>query len=123
MRPGISAAATNNDSKNKKGTVNVAAGAGKDGDDEKSKDKATKSEDSNTSGLTKDMTIGELLRLTGHIHTIVGMKETDSEIYEDDDSWDGDALANIGVGFCQVQGEKPRQATVIYEQWLVQGRR
>ena len=29
----------------------------------------------------------------------------------------------MGVGFCQVQGEKPRQATVINEQWLVQGRR
>ena len=55
----------------------MSAGAGKDDDDNKSKDEATKSEDSNTSGLTEDMTIGELLRLTGHIHTTVGMKETD----------------------------------------------
>ena len=65
------------------------------------------------------MTVGKLLRLTGNIHTTVGMKETDGEIYEDDGSWDGDVLANIGVGFCQVQGEKPRQTTVINEQWLV----
>ena len=40
----------------------------------------------------------------------------------DDGSWDGDVLANIGAGFCQVQSEKPRQATVINGQWLVQGR-
>ena len=64
----------NNDSKKKKDTVNVVEGLGKDD--------ATKSEGSNTSGLTKDMTIGELLRLTGVINTTVGMKETDGKIYE-----------------------------------------
>ena len=69
------------------------------------------------------MTIGELLRLTGHIHTTVGMSEADGEIYEDDGSWDGNALANIGVSFCQVQGEKPEKATVVNKEWLVQGRR
>ena len=67
----------NNNSKNKKGTVNVAAGAGKDDDNNKSEDDTTKSKDSNTSGLTEDMTIGELLRLTGVINTTAGMKETD----------------------------------------------
>ena len=51
------------------------------------------------------------------------MRETDGEIYGEDRSWDGDVLANIGVGFCQVQGEKPPETTVIKELWLVQGRR
>ena len=81
---------------------------GKDDDDSKSEIDATKSKGSNTSGLTEDMTLGELLRLTGVINTTVGMKKTNGEIYEDDGSWDGDVLANIGVRFCQVQGEKPR---------------
>ena len=49
-----------------------------------------------------------LLLLTGVINTTVGMKETDGEIYDEIGSWDGDVLANIGVGFGQVQGEKPR---------------
>ena len=57
------------------------------------------------------------------ILTTVGMREADGEIYEDDGSWNGDVLANIGVGFCQVQGEKLMKATVVNEQWLVQGRR
>ena len=112
-----------NNKKNKKGTVNVPAGGGTDDDDDKSKDEAAKTEDSGTSGLTEDMAIGELLRLTGHIHTTAGMRETDGEIYEDDGSWNGDVLASIGVGFCQVQGEKPVKATVVNEQWLMQGRR
>ena len=51
------------------------------------------------------------------------MRETDGKIYEDDGSWDGDVLANIGVGFCKVHGEKPPKAMVVNEQWLVQGRR
>ena len=59
------------------------------------------------------MTIGKLLWLTGVIHTTVGMKETDGKIYEDDGRWDKDVLANIGVGFCQVQGEKPLETTVV----------
>ena len=113
----------NNNKKNKKGTVNVATGAGKDDDDDKSGDETAKTDDSSTSGLTGDMTIGELLRLTGHIHATIGMKETDGKVYEDDGSWDGDVLANIGVGFCQVQGEKQQKATVVNEQWRVQGRR
>ena len=58
----------NNDSKNKKGTVNFAAGAGKDDDDNKSEDDATKSEDSNTSGLTEVMTIGELPTAISLVH-------------------------------------------------------
>ena len=49
------------------------------------------------------------------------MNKTDGEVCEEDGSWDGDFLANIGVGSCQVQGEKPSRATVINEQWLVQG--
>ena len=110
------------DTKIKKGTANVAAGARKDDDSNKSDSDTTKSESSNTSGLTEDMTLGELLRLTGVINITVGMRKTDGGIYEEDGSWDGDVLANIGVGFCQVQGEKPRQAMVINKQWLVQGR-
>ena len=51
------------------------------------------------------------------------MNEVDGEIYEEDGSWDGDILANIDVGFCQVQGEKPGNATVVNEEWLVQDRR
>ena len=69
------------------------------------------------------MTIGELLRLTGHIYTTVGMSKLDGKIYEDDGSWDGDVLVNTGVGFCQVQGEKPENATVVNKEWLVQGGR
>ena len=84
----------NRNAKNKKGAVNVAAGAWKKDDDGKSDDKATNTEDSGTSGLTEDMTIGELLRLTGHIHTTVGMREADEEVYDDDGSWDGDVLDN-----------------------------
>ena len=104
----------NRDTKAKKGTFNIAAGAGKDGNDSnKSERDATKSGISNTSGLTEDMTLGELLRLTGVINTTVGMNKTDGEVYEEDGSWDGDFLANISVGFCQVQGKKPIRATVI----------
>ena len=55
------------------------------------------------------MTIDELLKLTGIINTTIGMSEVDRSIYEDDGSWDGGVLANIGVGFCQVQGEKPKK--------------
>ena len=51
------------------------------------------------------------------------MRETDGEIYEDEGSWDGDVLANIGVGFCQVQGEKPTDPPVLNEPWMKQGRR
>ena len=69
------------------------------------------------------MTLCELLRLIRVIDTTVGMRKTTGEIYEEDGSWDGDVLANIGVEFCQVQGEKPGRDTVINEQWLVQGRR
>ena len=114
----------NRDTKTKKDTVNIATGAGKDDDDRnKSESDATKSDISNTSRLTEDMTLGKLLRLTGVINTTVRMNKTDGEVYEEDGSWDGNFLANIGVGFCQVQGEKPSRATVINEQWLVQGRR
>ena len=110
----------NNRDKSKKGTVNVAASAGKDNDGDESGDEATKADDSSTSKLTEDTNIGELLRLTRHIHTTIGMREEDGKIYEEDGSWDGDVLVNIGVGFCQVQGEKPRRATVVNEEWLVQ---
>ena len=109
----------NNNSKSKKRTVNVAAGSGKDSGGNDSKDDVTKAEGSNVSELTKDMTIGELLKLTGIINNTIGMSEVDGSIYEDDGSWDADVLANIGVGFCQVQGEKPKKVTVINEEWLV----
>ena len=49
------------------------------------------------------MTLGELLRLTGVINTTAGMKETDGEIYEEDGSWNGDVLANSGVGFAKLK--------------------
>ena len=65
----------NNKDKSKKGTVNVAAGAGKDDGGDESGDEATKAEDSSASKITKDMTIGELLRLTGHIHATIDMSE------------------------------------------------
>ena len=106
----------NCDIKTKKGMVNVAAGAGKDGDSNKSNSDATKSDISNTSELTEDMALDELLRMTGVINTTVEMNKTDGEVYEEDGSWGGDFLANIGVGFCQVQGEKPSRVTVINEQ-------
>ena len=113
----------NNNSKDtpKKGTVNVAAGAGKDGSGDESEDEATKAKDSSASEVAKDMTIGELLRLTGH--TTIGMSEVDGIFFEEDGSWDGDVLANILVGICQVQDEKPVKATVVNKEWLVQDRR
>ena len=113
----------NTSNKRKKGTVNVAVVSRKGSSDGDSGDNVTTVEDSNTSKLTEDITIGGLLKLTGIINANVGMIEVDGSMYEDDDSWDGDVLANIGVGFCQVQGEKPKKATVINEEWLVQGRR
>ena len=110
----------NRDTRTKKGTVNVAAGSGRDDDDgDKSESDTNKSDVSSGSGLTHDMTLGELLRLTGVVNTTIGMDKTSGEIYEEEGSWDGDVLSNIGVGFCQVQGEKP----VINDQWMVQGRR
>ena len=69
------------------------------------------------------MTIGELLRLIGQLHTAVGMRATDGKIYEEEGSWDGDVLANLGVGFCQVQGERPKKAKIFNEEWMVQGHR
>ena len=114
----------NRDTKAKRGTVNVATGSGKDNDDSnKSESDTTKSDITSGSRLTEDMTIGKLLRLTGVVNTTIGMDKTTGNICEEDGSWDGDFLANIGVGFCQVQGEKPSRTTVINEQWLVQGRR
>ena len=113
----------NNSDKSKKGTVNVVAGAGKDDSGDKSGDEATKAKNSSASELIEDMTVGELLGLTRIVNTTVGMSEVDGEIYEEDGSWDGDVLANISVGFCQLQGEKPVKVTVVNEEWLVQGRR
>ena len=87
---------------------------GKNDDDiNKSESDNTKSDITSGSGLTEDMTLGELLRLTRVVNTTIGS----GDIYEEDGSWDGDFLANIGVGFCQVQAEKPSWATVINEQW------
>jgi len=88
---------------NKTGTVNVAAGEDDDADDG-GDDDANKT---TTSSLTGDPipSYGDLLRITGHISTNVGMREEDGVIYEEEGSWDGDVLANIGVGFIQVQGE------------------
>ena len=99
----------NNDgSKSKKGTANIAVGLGKDDGGDKSGDEATKkAEESSDRELTEDMTFGELLRLTGIVNITIGMSEVDGEIYEEDGSWDGDVLANVSVGFCQVQAEKP----------------
>ena len=111
----------NNGGKSKKGTINVAAGSWKDDGGNDGKDDTTKAEDSSAIELTKYMTIGELLKFTRYVSTTIGMSEVDGEIYEEDGSWDGDILANIGVGFCQVQGEKPGRATVVNEQWMVQG--
>ena len=114
---------SNNNSTNKKGTVNVVAAADKDGEDDGSKDSNNKTDSSATSTLTEDMMLGELLKLTSVINTTVGMDKRDGVIYEEDGSWDGDVLSNIDLGFCQVQDEKLLDATVIKEPWLVQGRR
>ena len=51
------------------------------------------------------------------------MNKTDGVIYEEDGSWDGEVLSNIGVGFCQVQGEKLLDVTEFKEPWMVQGSR
>ena len=48
------------------------------------------------------MTLGELLKLTDIASATAGMNEVDGSIYEESGSWDGDVLANLGVGFCQV---------------------
>ena len=99
----------NSGDKSKKGAVNIVAGARKDDGGDESGDESTKAKESSASEVTEDMTVGELLRLTGIVNTTIGMGEVDGEIYEGDGSWDGDILANIGVGFCQVQGEKPEK--------------
>ena len=57
------------------------------------------------------------------VNTTVGMSAVGNSIYGDGGSWDGDVLANTGVGVCQVQDEKPKKATVVNKDWLVQGRR
>ena len=99
----------NNGDKSKKGTVNVAVGSGKDYGGNDSGDDATKTEDSSVSELTKDMTIGELLKLAGYINTTIGMSEMNGSIYEDDGSWGGDVLANIGVGFAKFKARSQRR--------------
>ena len=76
----------NNNGKSKKGAVNIATGAGKDDGGNESKDEATKAKDSSVSELTEDMTISELQRLTGYIHTNIGMSEVNGETCEDDGS-------------------------------------
>ena len=65
------------------------------------------------------MAIGELLKLTIIVNATVGMNKVDGSIYEESGSWDGDVLVNLRVGFCQVQGEKPKKTTVVNEEWLV----
>ena len=76
----------NNDSKNEKGTVNIAAAADKDDESDESNNSHTKTEDSATSTLTQDMTLGKCFKLTGVINTTVGMSRTDGEIYEEEGS-------------------------------------
>ena len=126
MRPGTSAAATTTTTKTRakrapstspqaQGRMVAATRAGTRPPRPRTVHSASK--------LTKDMTNGEILRLTGHIHTTIGMSEVDGEIYEEDSSWDGYVLANVGVGFCQVQGKTTVKDTVVNEEWLVQGRR
>ena len=75
------------------------------------------------SELTEDMIIGEMLRLTGQLNITVGMRSTDDKIFEDKGSWNGKVLSNLGAGFCKVQGEKPKKATVINDEWMLQGHR
>ena len=116
---------------NKRGTVNTAAGA--------EEDDATKEEDGededNSSKLTSASgplpTYRELLELTGHISTNVGLAAgANNEKYADEDSWDGDDLADLGVGFLEVGGATGDPALqdqgvtlAIKENWQVQGRK
>ena len=68
----------NNDgSKSKKGTANIAVGLGKDDGGDKSGDESIKAKERSASELTKEMTVGELLRLTGIVNTTIRMNEVD----------------------------------------------
>ena len=115
----------NSNNSNKTGTINIAAGEGdKDGGSgSNGVTKATFSEHSElTEGISgPNSTYTELLKITGHMHAEVGMGVEDGMIYEDDGSWDGDVLANLGAaGFLQVQGEKPEKASLLNSGWMVQ---
>ena len=95
---------------NKSGTVNIAASeSNKDFDSEGNG--TTKATTSKLSELTEGTggpypAYSEYLRITGHISTNIGIRETDSKIYEEEKSCNGDVPANLGVGFLQVQDEK-----------------
>ena len=64
----------------------------------------------------------ELFQLTGYISANVGTFQAENY---DDSSWDGDTLANLGVGFLHVKGETgvTFRDPVCDQEWVVQGRR
>ena len=63
----------NSNNGNKKGTANVATDSRKGDNNDASRDGASKSGDGSTSELTKNMTIGEQLKLTGIVNTTIEM--------------------------------------------------
>ena len=110
----------------KRGTVNVVTG---DEDDE-SADDAEEDNKTTTTDYSKLTdadgkplpSLKELLTLTGYINANVGTFQAENY---DDSSWDGDTLANLGVGFLQVEGETgvTFRDPVCDQEWVVQGRR
>ena len=64
-----------------------------------------------TSNLTSSAALlsifHEFLKIMGHISANIRAEVDDNKNYEDGESWDSNALADLGVGFLQVGGETP----------------
>ena len=113
----------------KKGTVNTAAGAEEDDAPEEEGGEEEESSSKLTSSSGPLPTYRELLELTGHISTNIGLAAgANSEKYADEDSWDGDDLVDLGVGFLEVSGATSNPAVqdqgvtlAIKENWQVHG--
>ena len=96
-------------SSDKKGTINTVAGE-EASDDSGGIPGDAKTEETAASELTDTTeapwpTYKELLRVTGHINTTVGVEDAISGDYDSQGSWDGDDLASLGLAFHEVQGE------------------
>ena len=89
----------------KKGTVNTAAGAEEDNTPEEEGGEEEESSSRLTSLPGPLPTYRELLELTGHISTNIGLAVgANKKNYEDEESWDGDDLVDLGVGFLEISG-------------------
>ena len=115
----------------KRGTINTAAGAE---EDDATKEESGEDEDDGsklTSATGPLPTYRELLELTGHISANVGRAAgANNKKCTDEDSWDGDDLADLGVGFLEIDGATSEPALqdqgvalAIKEDWQIQGRK